>query len=185
MVDGGCQLSRRCLTRCFAVLVERRVVGEMAIFGNHHHLVTASTHYPIRSSSSFRPHLPTSYPTLVAYNTQLLASPSTANPIPLPCNYRYQTNPANQHPPIHSSNSSSFNTPTSARLTHYPIRFSTPTPHVLLHKKNLILFSPSCHLLSLRRRVPQPPLPQPNRLPRVPNHRPLPHSISTHRSLIP
>jgi len=33
---GDCQLARRCLTRCFAVLVERRVVGEMAIFVNHH-----------------------------------------------------------------------------------------------------------------------------------------------------
>ena len=30
------QLSRVCLTRCFAVLVERRVVGEIAIFANHH-----------------------------------------------------------------------------------------------------------------------------------------------------
>ena len=27
---------RKCLTRHFAVLVERRVVGEMAIFTNHH-----------------------------------------------------------------------------------------------------------------------------------------------------
>jgi len=32
------QLSRRSLTRCFAVLVERRVVGDMAIFANHHKL---------------------------------------------------------------------------------------------------------------------------------------------------
>ena len=30
------QLSRVCLTRCFAVLVERSGVGEMAIFANHH-----------------------------------------------------------------------------------------------------------------------------------------------------
>ena len=37
VVGGDWQLSRRCLTRCFAVLVERRVVGEMAIFANHHH----------------------------------------------------------------------------------------------------------------------------------------------------
>jgi len=31
------QLSRSCLTRFFAVLVERRVVSEMAIVANHHH----------------------------------------------------------------------------------------------------------------------------------------------------
>jgi len=36
VVGEDWQLSRRCLTRCLAVLVERRVVGEMAIFANHH-----------------------------------------------------------------------------------------------------------------------------------------------------
>ena len=41
MGEVGCedwQLSRRCLTRCLAVLVERRGVGEMAIFAYHQHL---------------------------------------------------------------------------------------------------------------------------------------------------
>ena len=43
------QLSRVCLTRYFSVLVERRVVGEMAIFANPHKLrrpllSTPSTH---------------------------------------------------------------------------------------------------------------------------------------------
>jgi len=37
VVGGDWQLSCVCLTRYFAVLVERRVVGEMAIFVNHHH----------------------------------------------------------------------------------------------------------------------------------------------------
>jgi len=36
VVGDDWQLSRRCLTRCFAVIVERRVVGEMAISANHH-----------------------------------------------------------------------------------------------------------------------------------------------------
>ena len=36
VVGEDWQLSRICLTRCFAVLVDRRVVGEMAIFANHH-----------------------------------------------------------------------------------------------------------------------------------------------------
>ena len=56
VVDEDWQLSRRCLTRCLAVLVERRVVGEMAIFANHHHwrrplLTTPSAHPLIRSSA--------------------------------------------------------------------------------------------------------------------------------------
>ena len=38
VVGEDWQLSRRCLTRCFAVLVERRVVGEMLIFAIHHKL---------------------------------------------------------------------------------------------------------------------------------------------------
>ena len=79
------KLSRRCLTRSFVVLVEHRVVGEMAIFVNHHNQVTVANHYPIRSPSSFRHPRPTSYPTLVAYNAQLLLFPSMANP--LPCHY--------------------------------------------------------------------------------------------------
>jgi len=37
VVGEDWQLSRRCPTRCFAVLVELRVVGEMAIFANHQH----------------------------------------------------------------------------------------------------------------------------------------------------
>jgi len=72
------QFSCRCLTRYFAVLVERRVVGEMAIFANHHKL-----RRPLLTTPSARPFLsdcPVCYPTLVAYNAQLLPSPSTANP---------------------------------------------------------------------------------------------------------
>ena len=80
MVDEDWQLSIICLTRYFAVLVERRVVGEMAIFANHHNQVTTATHHPIRSSASFRPPRPTCYPILVAYNAHLLPFPSTANP---------------------------------------------------------------------------------------------------------
>jgi len=82
VVGEDWQRAGRCLTRCFAVLVERRVVGEMAIFANHHNQVTAATHYPIRSSASFRPPRPTGYPTLVAYIAPLRLSPSTANHIP-------------------------------------------------------------------------------------------------------
>jgi len=37
VVGEDWQLSRRCLTRCFAVLVERRVVGEIVMFANHQH----------------------------------------------------------------------------------------------------------------------------------------------------
>jgi len=82
VVGEDCQLSRRCLTRCFAVLVERRVVneGDFRITSTQ---VTAATLCPIRSPPSFRPSRPTGYPTLVAYNAQLLPSLSTANPNPL------------------------------------------------------------------------------------------------------
>ena len=55
VVDEDWQLPRRCLTRYFAVLVELRVVNEMAIFTYHHKQVTAATLYPFRSFVSFRP----------------------------------------------------------------------------------------------------------------------------------
>ena len=86
------------------MLVERRVVGEMAIFSDYHHCDGRHTRYPIRSSASFRHPRPTGYPTLVAYNAQRLPSSSTANPSHslvtidtrpiLQTNSRAQTNPA-------------------------------------------------------------------------------------------
>jgi len=82
VVGDDWQLSRICLTRCFAVLVERRVVGEMAIFANHHNqdgryslphpLIRFIQTYPTYQLSG-----------LVACNAQLLPSPSTSNPNPL------------------------------------------------------------------------------------------------------
>ena len=52
VVGEDWQLSRCCLTRCLAVLVERRVVGEMAFFANHHHL-----RRPLLSTPSAHPFL--------------------------------------------------------------------------------------------------------------------------------
>jgi len=91
---------------------------------------TAATSYPILSSSSFRPPLPTCYPSLVAYSLPLLLSPSlngqstslvTLDTIPilqtkpflprLLCHNRYQTilqsnrrksTPLSQSPPDQS-----------------------------------------------------------------------------------
>ena len=50
------QRSRRCLTRCFAVPVERRVVGEMAIFATHQHLLRPLLTTP--SAHPLHPDLP-------------------------------------------------------------------------------------------------------------------------------
>jgi len=54
----------------FRCLLSVAFVGEMAIFALSSIIITktAATSYPIRSSASFRPPRPTSYPTLVAYN---------------------------------------------------------------------------------------------------------------------
>ena len=77
----------------FAVLVERRVVGEAPIFANHHHCDGRYSlpHPLIRFIQT--PLLPTSYPTLVAYNGRspdylrqyLSSSPQASPSSALPC----------------------------------------------------------------------------------------------------
>ena len=104
--------------------VERRVVGEMAIFANHHNQVTAVTHCPIGSSVSLRPTRHPGYSTIVAYNLQLLPFPSTANPISLPCYYQHQTDPVNQ-PPLTLNDSSSINSTTQTNSNSI-LRYSCP-----------------------------------------------------------
>ena len=72
------QLSRRCLTRCFAVLVERLVLSVKWRFSP---IITTGDgryslpHPLIRSSASLGPPRPTGYPSLVAYNAPLLLIP--------------------------------------------------------------------------------------------------------------
>ena len=94
MVDEYWQLSRRCLTRYLAVLVERRGVGEMAIFANHH---LCDGRYSL-------PHPLISFiqtsPTYQFPDPSRLQRAAPSAPLNgqshLPCHYRHQTNPANQ-----------------------------------------------------------------------------------------
>ena len=138
VVGEDWQRARSFLTRYFAVLVERRAVGEMAIFSQSSTQVTAATGHPIRSSA-LRPPRPISCPTLVAYNAQPLPFPSTANPnhffLTLLSLQNHPATATTLYPPAHPH--AVLRTPSRARLLlPFPPRrtiLTSPQDHANLH----------------------------------------------------
>jgi len=96
VVGEDWQLSRSCLTRYFAVLVERHVVGEMAIFANHQHCDDRySLPHPLIRFSQTSPTYRLSDPSRI----QRIAPSVPLNSQSTPFCYLHQTNPANKQPP--------------------------------------------------------------------------------------
>ena len=135
-------------SRVGASLVTLRCLLSVALsarcrFSHHITTATAATLYLIRSSASFRPSLPTSYSTLVAYIAPLLPPPSTANPSH--SLFTIDTRPILQPIAAHSL-ASLDNRPILQAIRHLPCRPS------------LTLASRLQSLSRLPRRVlPQPP----------------------------